>query len=139
MPFLPEKFAGAKERARGFFPAHYVAPLIDFQRKIAVRLHPFGIHAAYNRFRGGADHQRLGKRFAAAHRYHRHFRREPLYVFRFFGEKTHGNKQRKISVFHALRLKALIHFALNVLPYRVRVRADHHRTLYGTVIHHFRL
>ena len=134
MPLLPEKFAGAKKRPRRLFPAHNVAPLIDFKRQIAVGLYPFGIHRPENRLGSGTDRQRLGKLFSARDGHHGDLGGKPFDVFRLLGEKAHGDQQGKIGVFHALRLKPPVELPLNIFPDRIPVGTDDHRALDGAVI-----
>lgn len=93
--FLPEKFAGAQEGPGGLFPAHDVAPLIDFQGQVTVRLNPFGIHRADDGLGRGTDGKRLGQLFPARHRDDGHFGRKALDVFRFLGEKLIGMSRGK--------------------------------------------
>ena len=49
MAFLPEELRGAQEQAGPHFPADDVRPLVDQDRQVAVRLHPFGIGRADDR------------------------------------------------------------------------------------------
>ena len=52
---LPEKFECAQEKLGAQLPADHAVPLIDQQRKVAIRLNPFCVRVADNRFRSGAD------------------------------------------------------------------------------------
>lgn len=53
--FLPEEFGGAQEDAGAHFPAHDVAPLVDFEGEVAVGFEPAGEGGADDGFGGGAD------------------------------------------------------------------------------------
>ncbi|MNZ60497.1 hypothetical protein D3C78_785680 [compost metagenome] len=52
MSFLPQEFAGAKERQGTLFPTNNVSPLIDQHRQITIGLNPFFVHMANHRLRG---------------------------------------------------------------------------------------
>ena len=135
--FLPEEFGSAEERAGGFFPAHDVSPLIDQHGKVAVGLHPLGVHLADNRFAGRADNEFFRERNVADVRDERDFGSKALDVLGFFHKITVRYQHGEVSVGVTGRLKASVHFALDIFPDSVAVRANDHRTLDRTVVDEF--
>ena len=134
MSLLPEEFARAEKRPSGLFPAHDVAPLIDFEGQIAVRLYPFGVHGTDNRLGSRSYSERLRELFSPGDGNDGDFGRKALHVLGFLCKEAHGDEEREISVFHTLRLKAFIHFFLNVFPNGIAVRPYDHRAFDGAVI-----
>lgn len=120
--------------ARSLLPADDVRPLIDQDGKIAVALHPLGIHFTDDRLGRGAHDQRLVQLFAARMRDDGDFGREPLHVLRLPLQIALGDQHGEIGVFDALRPKALIHLSLYILPDPIAVRANDHRSLDGAVV-----
>lgn len=137
MTFLPQKFGSAKERTGRFFPSYDVSPLIDKHGKVAVRLNPTRIHFADNGFGSRAHDEFFGKFFAADVRDERDFGSKPFDVFRLAHEVTVRNKHREICVYVSCRFESRVHFALNILPDRITVRTDNHRSFNRTVIDEF--
>ena len=139
MPLLPEELARAQERTRRFFPTHYVCPLIELERKIAIRTYPFTVHAADYGFGSGTQYEFFGKLRVADVRYRRHFGREPFHMLGFAHQKRLRYEHREIRIGHAVRLEKLVRLGLYKLPYRVPVRTEYHSALDRTVIAKFRL
>ena len=67
----------------------------------------------------------------------RDFGSKALDVLGFFHKITVRYQHRKVSVGVTGRLKASVHFALDIFPDSVAVRANDHRTLDRTVVDEF--
>ena len=66
--FLPQKFGCPQEQSRPHFPSHDVAPLVDQDRQITIRLHPFRVACADDRLTRRPNDQRFGQfRFRIGH------------------------------------------------------------------------
>ena len=142
VPFLPKEFGRAQEQPRAHFPAHDVGPLIDENRQIAIRLHPFGVHGADDGFAGRAHHQRFFERagrnqsafgadLKAMMRDDRAFFGEAFDVRRFFFQKAQRNEQRKIGVLMPGVFEHPVERLLDVLPNRVAPGLDDHAAAHG--------
>ena len=125
--FLPEKLGRAQKQPRAQFPADDVGPLVDQDRQIAIRLHPFGIHGADDRFAGRPHDQRLfelagghqpavRRRFEPMMRDDGAFLGKALDVGRLFFQIAQRNEERKIGVLMARVLEHLVEHALHVFP-----------------------
>ena len=89
---------------------------------------------ADDRFRCGADHERLFKLFAAAVGYHGQLGRETGNVGFFLVDETAGNQQRKCGVDVPRGLEAAIEGSGNVLPQGPAVGTHDHAAANRRVI-----
>ena len=64
--FLPEEFERAQEKPRAHLPPNDIGPLIDQHWKIAIALHPLGVHRVDDCLRGRTNDQRLLEFFSSA-------------------------------------------------------------------------
>ena len=135
MAFLPEKLAGAKERARALFPAHHAAPLVVLHGQIAPAAHPLGIHGAKNGFACGAHGQAFLQLFAAALRHPSHLRRKAFHMLGFLEQQAFGNEHGHVDVLMPGGFEAPIQRFLDALPNGEAVRTDNHATAHGRVVH----
>ena len=148
MAFLPEEFSGAEEQACAHFPAHYIGPLVDEDRQVAVAADPVLIRVPDNGFAGWAHHQLffqfgigighqparpVGIGFEAVMRYHGAFLGKTFGVLFFFFKEALGNEQREIGVAVARFLEHLVKLCLHFLPNGVTIGFDDHTALYGAV------
>ncbi len=134
VPLLPEKFQRAQEEFGAQLPAHHAVPLIDQHRQIAVRLDPFRVCVADDRFRRRADHQRLFQLFSAADCDHRQFGRKSRHVRLFFFDEAARNQQRKRGVDVTRGLEPAIKRLLDIFPERPAVRPHNHASAHGRVV-----
>ncbi len=134
VPLLPEKLGRPQERTRHLLPADDVRPLIDEDRQIAPRLHPFRVHRADDRLGRRPDDELLLELLAAAVRHVGDLRRKAFDVLRFLVQEAFGNEQREVRVHVAGRLDPRIERLLNQLPDRVAVRPDDHAALDRRVV-----
>ena len=114
-----------KKRPRRLLPTHDVRPLIDENRKIAIRLDPLRVHRPDDRFGRRADRQPLGQLFAAALRHPRDFGREAFDVLGFSDEQTLRNEEREVGVFVAGRFEPRVEMLLQILPQPEAVGPQH--------------
>ena len=135
--FLPQKFRRAQEQARSHLPSNDVAPLVDQQRQIAIRLDPIPVGVPDDGFRSWPHDQRLFQLFTAGVRDNSNFRCEALDMLRFFMKKAFGNEQWKIRVLVACVLEHGVQCLLHLLPDRVSVGTNDHAALDRRVIRQF--
>ena len=127
MAFLPKKLSCSKKHTGAHFPTNHIGPLINLDWKIPVRLNPLGIHRTDYRFTGWANNEWFFQRpcgnqstirpwFQAMMCYHSTLFGEPINMLCFFLQKTHGNKQWKISIHMSGLFKHAIQDLLHILP-----------------------
>ena len=90
MPFLPQEFRGSQKQPCAHFPSNDIAPLIQEQWQIPIRLDPIPVRIPNNGLRRGPDDERFVEFRAAGVSNHSHLRSESLDVFGFFLKKTFG-------------------------------------------------
>jgi hypothetical protein len=59
MAFLPEELRCAQKQPRPHLPSHHVAPLVEENWQVAIRLDPLGVTRADNRLARWPNHQRF--------------------------------------------------------------------------------
>ncbi len=139
---LPKKLGRAEEHAGPHLPTDDVGPLVNEDRQIAVRLHPFGVHGADDGFARRPDDQRLFQRcggpqlsvgtgLQAVVRDDGTLFGKPLDVLGLFFQKAHGNEERKIGVFVPRLFEPAVEAVLHVLPDAPAPGPDHHATANG--------
>ena len=138
VPFLPKKFQGPQKKFGAQLPTHHAVPLVDQHRQVAVRLNPFRIGPADNRFGRRPDHQRLFQLFATPMRHHRQLRRKSGHVRFFLIDKTARNQHRKRRVDVPRSLEPPVQLRRNVLPQRPAVRPHNHAPAHRRIIRQFR-
>src|SRR5215831_14549152 len=90
---LPEEFCSAQKQPRTHFPPDDVAPLIDQQRQVPIRLNPISKRVPNDGLRGRPNDQRLFELRTTTMGDNGDFRRKTLDVFRFFLKKTFWNEE----------------------------------------------
>ena len=142
---LPQELGGAQEQPRAHFPADDIGPLVDEQRQVAVRLHPFREHGADDGFGGRPDDERLFE-FAGGHERavgpgfepvvgdHRALLGESLHMLRLLFEEALRDEEREIGVLVAGVLEHFVEDPLDVLPQPVAPRLDHHAAAHRRIL-----
>ena len=138
MAFLPQKFRGAQERARGFFPPNHIAPLVIELRQVTIGLNNVFIMLAKQGFRCRPHDQPLRQRSLSSDCNNGTFRRKALHMILFFLQKAFRDKHRHIDVFVSKLFESFIKIMLDVFPDCVAVRTDHHTSLHARIIGQFR-
>ena len=142
MPFLPQEFRRAQEDSRPHFPAHHVAPLVDFEGQVPVTGGPAGESRADDGFRGGTDDEGFRKlpggnhaclaggfillRFQPVVGDYGAFRGEAFGMLRFLFQIGDRNQEGEIGVRMAGVLEALVQVLLNEFPNGVAPWLDDH-------------
>ena len=143
--FLPEELGGTEEEARAHFPADNVSPLVDENRKVAIRLYPLRVSLANDGLGGRTDNERLlelarGDEFSVrAHLEARvgddgTFLGEAVDVRGFLLDIADRNEEREVGVHVAGLLEHRVEVALDVLPQGVTPRLDNHAAADGAVL-----
>ena len=109
VPLLPEELRGTQEEPRPHLPPDDVGPLVDQQRKVAVRLDPAGERLADDGLGRRPDHQRLvelagrnqsavGPGFEPMVRDDGAFLRKAFHMLGLLLEEPLGNEEREVGV-----------------------------------------
>ncbi|OPZ11773.1 MAG: hypothetical protein BWZ06_01645 [Bacteroidetes bacterium ADurb.BinA261] len=145
MSFLPKKFGSTEEKTRTHFPANHIRPLVDKQRKIAIRLNPIFIGAPDNGFGSGTNHKfffefgfgidnyatAVGCIFQTIMSNHSTFFSKTFHMFGFATQIRFWNKKRKIGINMSGFFKHIVELSLHFFPNCITVRFDDHTATYG--------
>ena len=137
MAFLPEELGRTQKHSRTQLPANDVAPLVEQDGQIAIRLDPLGEHGSDDGLAGRADDQRFlelagwdeasfGARFEPVVRHDSALLGEPFDVLGFLLEKAHRDEERKVGVLVASLFEHVIERRLHVFPDGEPPRLDDH-------------
>jgi len=129
-----EEFERAEEWPRTHLPPDDVRPLIDLQRKIAMRVDPFRERRVHDRLARRADVEFFGELLPSAMRHHRALGCEAFHVILLLVEERLGDEERKVAVLDAERLDAPIQVLLDRLPQRVPVRLEDDATFHVSML-----
>ena len=145
MALLPQEFSRTEEHPRAHFPTHDIGPLVDKQRKIAIRVDPVLISIPYYSlgcrtyykffFESGLriDNNSISIRiiFQTVMRYDSTFFRETFDMLGLTAEKRLRYKQREICILVTCLLEHIVKLTLHFFPYSVAIRLDNHTSAHG--------
>ncbi len=94
--------------------------------KVAVGLHPSGVHLENHRLGGRTDGQGLFQLLSAGVGHHSQLRSEPGDVLLLLFDIRHGNEQREVGVLVPGLLEHVVQRALHPFPDPVSPGTDHH-------------
>ena len=148
VPLLPQELGCAQEQACAHFPAEDVAPLVDQQGQVAVRLYPVAEGVPDDGFARGANDELFFKLCFGVHNHtlalgigfqaivcnHCTFLGKALHVVGLFAQKRLGNEKREIGILHASLFKHVVKPALHFFPYGISIWLDDHAASYGRLL-----
>mmetsp|Transcript_4352 Transcript_4352/g.12346 ORF Transcript_4352/g.12346 Transcript_4352/m.12346 type:complete len:360 (-) Transcript_4352:220-1299(-) len=140
VPLLPQKLPAPNERRRvAELPSNHVRPLIQSQRKVAVRADPVGIVRVHDRLGRRTNRNRPIQLRLPVLRHPRHLRRESLHMILLRHQRILRDEQGKVRILHAHRLDLPVKPLLDLVPDRVRPRTKDVAARYVVVRDHLRL
>lgn len=150
--FLPQKFRSTQEDAGPHFPAHDVAPLVDFEGEVAVAGRPAREGCADNGFRRGADDEGFRELPGRDHvcfsggfillgfqpvvGNYGAFRCKAFSMLGFLFQVGDGDEQGEVGIGVAGVLEALVQVLLDEFPDGVAPRLDDHAAAHFGVFRH---
>ena len=140
MALLPEEFSRTQEESGAHLPAYHIRPLVNQDRKIAIRTYPVLVGVPDNSFRrrpynqlflqlGGRVHYhartvRIGHQTVMGD--YRTFLCETFHVLGLTAKERLRDEKREIGILVPGFLEHLVQLMLHLLPYSIAIRFYYH-------------